>query len=533
MQRAKKLIKHWLKSRLPDIERAEGHGTPATPSPVATTSSPVANTQPEINPWTSFRFVTKNEASQWISLPPGKDWAFHSAVSPVPNTPIGYLHHASYRLTTTSNIFALDLEALIEKFEGMPRYDEYTEVVVIGPKNITDTAAPDSDTDPERWVFYFIDHFNRRVMSQKDFEKDLSESGYGEKSSTMTSPERSYREWMESVTSDSSHYYRPSPSVKKQCLGRKIAQQIVWDYQTRCIHSPAHVIKDADIEGSFSISDCSSLLSALQKKRVSDKQCQKMIRAVIHRFLHVTIADERPKIAPNFDPQKKIEDTEFLGVCGMILFFLVWTGPLLRIPVSYHRQLQALSKRADNGEYVPDLWKTFVKGLLKEWNDLNIVLALILSANVAFLALPGTSDSVPDGKSPILADVSRAAGIISMFMTMSGTFDAYRYIIGPKYKTNNTTAKDLGNHNSFTQLAWMASFLGMPLVLLLWSVIAFVVSAVTWIFLFSATPTQISTTTICGVVLVSPIITLWVFRGPTSLNESVFSKMPRGQPGTG
>ncbi|KAG8712029.1 hypothetical protein FRC09_020295 [Ceratobasidium sp. 395] len=401
MQRAKRLVKHWFKWRSTDIEEAGGYA-PATPSPVATiplASSPLTNVRPlfppvpEANPWSGFRFVFRDEALSWIPKPPDEDWAFHSATLPTPNnTPTGYLHHASYRLTTTSDIFTLDLGALIKGFREKPKYDEYTEVVVIGTKNLAGTTASDNNNvDPTRWEFCFIDHFNRRVMSQQDFEKHPSETGYSEKSSIITSPQRSYREWMKLVTSDNSHYYRPSPNDKKQCLGRKIAQQIVWDYQT------THVIKDADIEGSFSISDCSSLLSALQKKRVSDKQCQKMIRAVIHRFLHgmhprlvsehvhlmihakVTIADERPKIAPNFDAGKKIEHTGFLGICGMVLFFLVWTGPLLRVPVSYHRQLQLLSKRADGGEYVPDLWKTFVRGLLKEWNDLNIVLALILS----------------------------------------------------------------------------------------------------------------------------------------------------------
>jgi hypothetical protein len=70
----------------------------------------------------------------------------------------------------------------------------------------------------------------------------------------------------------------------------------------------------------------------------------------------------------------------------------------------------------------------------------------------------------------------------------------------------------------------------MPLVLLLWSVIAFVVSAATWIFIYSTASTQITTVTVCGTVLLSPIITLLVFRGPTMSGDSLFSKMLRGEP---
>ncbi|KAG9125292.1 hypothetical protein FRC07_008213 [Ceratobasidium sp. 392] len=171
----------------------------------------------------------------------------------------------------TPNLLTLNLKDLLKNFKEMPKYDEYTEIVLVGPKK-SDTLASDddNDNDPSRWEFFFVDHFNRKILTQSEFEKDPSDSA---------SPEQPYREWMKLVTSDNSHYYRPSPNDKKQYLGRKIAQQIVWDYQT------THVVKDADIEGSFSISDCSSLLSALQKKRVSDKQCQKMIKAVIQRFL--------------------------------------------------------------------------------------------------------------------------------------------------------------------------------------------------------------------------------------------------------
>ncbi|QRV94138.1 hypothetical protein RhiJN_22156 [Ceratobasidium sp. AG-Ba] len=540
MERLQKRAKHWLKPAAGDIENARGF-TPST-SPA---TSPFAG-----DPLSGFMFVPRAEAAQWVDLPVGGDWAFHAA-TPKNNSAatLGYLHHFGHRLTTAVNIFAHDLNEVLKDFKKLPKYDEYTEIVVVGLKKpgIRESllASEDQKDDPRNWELCFIDHFNRRVMTQDEFEKDPSEAVYAEKAGTMTSPERPYRNWMDSVTSDNSHYYRPSPNEKRQCLGRKIAQQIVWDYQT------THVVKDMDIEGSFSISDCSSLLSALQKKRVSDKQCQKMIKAVIQRFLSVPVADDRPKISQNFDPEAKSERVGALGFWGMIVYFLIWTGPMLHVPFSYFRRLRMLANRADNGDYVPDLWQAFINGLLKEWNDLNIVSTRNRRANVAFLALPGTSGSdAPDDKSPGIAEASRAAGIISMFMTMSGlltslcliwlhsplsttgTSDAYKYIIGRRYKPG-VPIKHPTSHNSFIQLAGMATFLAMPLVLLVWSVLAFVVSAMTWIFLFSEVSTQITTVVICGTTLLGPILTILVFRGPTMAGDGLFVKTLRGRTASG
>ncbi|KAG9125294.1 hypothetical protein FRC07_008215 [Ceratobasidium sp. 392] len=231
-------------------------------------------------------------------------WTFHSPES-APDPPRGYLYNAYHRLVAIGSVPDLDLNTFVKPFQAMPNYDEYTEIVVVTPKTTEQsTSRADSNTSTDAWDLYFVDHFNRRFLTLKDFKKRPNEICSG-----STTFENAYREWMKLVASGNSHYFMPWPDNKKQCLGRKIAQQIVWDYQT------AHVVKDVDIEGAFSISDCSSLLSALQKKR-----------------------------------------------------------PLLHVPFPYFRRLRLLSTRADEGEYVPDLWKTFIKSVLKEWTDLNIII---------------------------------------------------------------------------------------------------------------------------------------------------------------
>ncbi|QRV79500.1 hypothetical protein RhiJN_07515 [Ceratobasidium sp. AG-Ba] len=437
------------------------------------------------------------DASKAKSKDPKNDWSFHSTSSGGAYSASGYLYNEKHGLIAVHNILQLDIATLLKDLRSSSNCDEYTEIVVIKQKK----PHLSSVVSGQDWEFCMIDHFNRRFLTQEQFGN--MDKGFNRNDILVS--EQCYRKWMElAARGDSSHYYKPSNDNKKTCLGRKIAQQIVWDYQT------GHVVKDIDIEGAFSLSDCSSLLSALQKKRVTDKQCQKMIKAVIQRFLQAIPVDQRPHINQNFNAKYVIACGGPLVEFGMTLCYIAWMGPLLQVPFTYFRRLQLLSSRADKGEYVPDLWKVFIKSLLKEWTDLNIILALILAANVSFLALPGTSEDVPEGKPLGLVDVSRAAGIISMFMTMSGLltslcliwihapllgtggFDAYRYIIGPSYELD-TTSKHLVDRNSFMQIVSMASYLGMPLVLLLWSVIAFVVSATTWIFLFSAVSTQITT----------------------------------------
>ncbi|KDN46178.1 hypothetical protein RSAG8_04405, partial [Rhizoctonia solani AG-8 WAC10335] len=167
---------------------------------------------------------------------------------------------------------------------------------------------------------------------------------------------------------------------------------------------------------------------------------------------------------------------------------------MLGIPSAYFRRMRTVAARADRGGYLPHLWSTFIKGLLKEWNDLNIVLALVLTANVGFLALPGLSEDHPSA----IADLSRGAGIFSTFVTLggllsslsliwlhqpmlgTGSLDACKYVLGPSFSGTRIDGGHLEHkRGSFLRLLWMATYLGMPLVLLVWSVIAFVICALT------------------------------------------------------
>jgi hypothetical protein len=86
---------------------------------------------------------------------------------------------------------------------------------------------------------------------------------------------------------------------------------------------------------------------------------------------------QRPGIGHNFDARRKAGRSGPLASCGIFLVLLTWSSLLLNVPFTYYRRLEVLARRADKGEYVPDLWKTFIKALLKEWSDLNIVVRLL------------------------------------------------------------------------------------------------------------------------------------------------------------
>ncbi|CAE6431340.1 unnamed protein product [Rhizoctonia solani] len=502
----------------------------------------------------SLHFVPQR-MSQSQNLP---DWTFHplpctsqksqpsapsmrSASKPLPgrnssfghgSSRQGYFHHAKYRITTNIDMGIHDeiRNAIVTRAQEFST-DEFIELIV------THIDNSGSREHKQEYKLYYADHFNRTLGSETD---DGFEPGVKYGASSVYS--RGYFEWVKQIMqSPRNHFVLPSASPKEySCLGRKIAQQVVWDHQNG----------------------------------VTDKQCQNIIDTVLKRFLIAT-PFKQPTLKPTFSAgNAEGEHGRITTVCVLIAFF-IWHGPMLSIPNSYFRRLRTLASRADQGEFLPHLWRTLIKGLVKEWSMLNIVHMLIFlacldscastvllaamglysclgSANIAFLALPGTSKSPSDSdyEPSVLADVSRGAGLVSMFTTLgglltglsliwlhqplqgTGSLDACRYILGPSYKQSQDPEAQSSERGSFKflRLAWMATYLGMPLVLLSWSVIAFTISAVTWIFLFSRLATQVAVVMICGLVLVSPLITLIVFWRPIVAKDSLFLKMVRGDP---
>ncbi|CAE6438129.1 unnamed protein product [Rhizoctonia solani] len=332
-------------------------------------------------------FNSLNRPANGTKLPPG--WTFHSLVSPVnilatPRsdhlTPTsstdsidvfqGYFHHAERRITTNLDIVHHeDIASALLEDTRTHKTDEFTEMVA--------TPYDGFGSDEEQgkgYILYRADHFSR-TFSRSRHETEAT--FWSTEDPTMA---EDYSKWVHLIgRSPDSHLFLPSAQPKKySCLGRKIAQQVVWDHQN------GHISK-IDVQNAFSMTECTSLLSALQKRPKQFTQ---------------------PPLHPTFSAGHAEGAGGPIVILAVAITFFIWGGPMLGIPTAYFRRMRTVAARADKGAYLPHLWSTLIKGLLKEWNDLNIVLALVLSANVGFLALPGLSEY---GPSP-MADLSRGAG---------------------------------------------------------------------------------------------------------------------------
>ncbi|KAF8706186.1 hypothetical protein RHS03_05080, partial [Rhizoctonia solani] len=477
----------------------------------------------------AFTFNPLNRPPSDVKLPPG--WTFHSLTAPAnpaltPHSShfltstssmdatdwlpaSGYFYHAERRITTNVDMLHLEdtLLSLLEDSRTQ-NTDEFTEMVAIPYDGLG------GERERERgYALYCADHFNR-TFTRSWLELRPS---FGDSEDPKWAEE--YSKWIHMIGKNlDSHLFLPSAHPKKySCLGRKIAQQVVWDHQN------GHISK-IDVQNAFSMTECTSLLSALQKRPKQFKQ---------------------PPLHPTFSAGYAEGTGGPIVMLAVLVTFLIWGGPMLGIPSAYFRRMRTIASRADKGEYLPHLWSTLIKGLLKEWNDLNIILALVLSANVGFLALPGISEDSPS----IIADLSRGAGIFSMFVTLggllsslsliwlhqpmvgTGSLDACKYILGASFNGDLADGQYLNHRRgSFLRLLWMATYLGMPLVFLVWSVIGFVICALTWTVMFSAYGTRVTIVVLCALVLTTPLVTLVVFWGPIVSKDTLFGKMARGNP---
>ncbi|KAG8715083.1 hypothetical protein FRC11_005852 [Ceratobasidium sp. 423] len=180
---------------------------------------------------------------------PPPDWTFHPLPSPKfrpsalpfqanldamsegasstdslePETDKGYFHHAKHRITTKIDIKKRDdiRNEIVEHVKGLDA-DEFTEVIAIP------TNEPEPKDGKKGYVLFYADHFNRTLSSAAD--GNFRGGGCHDSSSDYC---RAYVEWIRLIMqSPRNHLLLPSAKPKEySCLGRKIAQQVVWDHQ--------------------------------------------------------------------------------------------------------------------------------------------------------------------------------------------------------------------------------------------------------------------------------------------------------------
>ncbi|TFK37859.1 hypothetical protein BDQ12DRAFT_684758 [Crucibulum laeve] len=119
-------------------------------------------------------------------------------------------------------------------------------------------------------------------------------------------------------------------------------------------------------------------------------------------------------------------------------------------------------------------WQALVTSLLAEWSDSNLLATVVLSSNMAFLALNN------------LSAIGRISSLISTFFSISSI------ITGLHHVRTHRDRKDLpankaamyfrnsgGSNRNFRRLSF---FLGLPLIFLSWSLVAFACAVTTYAF---------------------------------------------------
>ncbi|TDL27715.1 hypothetical protein BD410DRAFT_781593 [Rickenella mellea] len=191
--------------------------------------------------------------------------------------------------------------------------------------------------------------------------------------------------------------------------------------------------------------------------------------------------------------------------------------PFLRIPYQYRERLHDLCRCSD-GE-LPHQWEGFIPAMVNEWTQLNIVLALLLSSNVALLALPGVVNA---GTSvPLASSISRGAGLVSIYCSLLGLLCGLvlLWVHQPSVSTSLIRPRSSsGVHQAVAYLRrrnidLLALVLSFPLLLLVWGVLSFAISASAWSFVYSGTPLKVASMFMLALLTCSPFLLMWYFWG--------------------
>jgi hypothetical protein len=191
----------------------------------------------------AFNFSPLNRPANDAKLPSG--WTFHSLELPTNSTATpqstrfltptsstdavdwiptsGYFYHAERRITTSIDILDQEdtLLSLLEDTRTQ-NTDEFTEMVAIPYDGLGDEREGEKG-----YALYHADHFNR-TFSRSWLEP---RSSFGDSENPKWADD--YSTWIHLIGKNlDSHLFLPSAHPKKySCLGRKIAQQVVWDHQ--------------------------------------------------------------------------------------------------------------------------------------------------------------------------------------------------------------------------------------------------------------------------------------------------------------
>ncbi|KDQ08467.1 hypothetical protein BOTBODRAFT_191740 [Botryobasidium botryosum FD-172 SS1] len=182
--------------------------------------------------------------------------------------------------------------------------------------------------------------------------------------------------------------------------------------------------------------------------------------------------DFRDNLRP-YSSSSPSSSSQFSFSLSAILYKILTTTIILLLfgtPENYLAHLDELSaKPAWSDVRSGTLWRTYVQKLVKEWSDFNLVATVLLSATVAFLAVPG------------IDRITRIAALISVLCALGsiaiGLYLVWRHQTQTKYDAECNYLENI--HTSFGTLP-IAILLSLPLALLIWAILSFSISIITY-----------------------------------------------------
>ncbi|VDB92438.1 unnamed protein product [Peniophora sp. CBMAI 1063] len=149
-------------------------------------------------------------------------------------------------------------------------------------------------------------------------------------------------------------------------------------------------------------------------------------------------------------------------------------------------------------EAFKDSWESFIGSLLQEWNTLNIISALLSASILTLLSLGGTADD----------PITRTAAVISLLCSIWSIIYASMYIVrfGPMRKMYKAAswAKEAKERTNILWNVW--ALLAMPAVWLMWSLIAFLVAIMSYVWRTNSVNSPDSRTTSVHAALATRIV---------------------------
>ncbi|KZV87582.1 hypothetical protein EXIGLDRAFT_199985 [Exidia glandulosa HHB12029] len=146
----------------------------------------------------------------------------------------------------------------------------------------------------------------------------------------------------------------------------------------------------------------------------------------------------------------------------------------LGIPHTYFNRIQRVDRtRLDDGVSTEN-WRSFISGLLKEWQDSNLVATVLVAANVSVLAIPA------------IDEVTRILALLSVMSSAGSVITGMLFVW--RHQSRQGSSAEMGiryfnraklRSNSSVPLSFVLS---IPIVLLLWGFLGFLAAVSVYAF---------------------------------------------------